>query len=185
MLSSICGWMNFAKGETEMCPPTHTHFWQWLAKSSVPNFQQIKVTVCYFSWSASGGSVSFGLAKSSDSIKKPDWRPPPFSTPGKNCGWISRNGRLLAPAFTFMRNGESSCCPRGSRRDIDCLRIKSFHVGRCHGYEFPLNSTTMTDPELCIEKEDLLRYPFCWLTKALSQREDLSACIICTVWRVS
>lgn len=152
MMSNIRGiYLDFTKGEAEMSP---SHFWQWLIKTNIPQFQQAEVLVCCFSWSASMVDLFYLVWQSHQIVvKKPDgW--PPFSMPGRNCGWISRSGRLLSSASTSLGNGKVHAAP--GEGISNCLLMESDpaqsskvspHVGRCHKYKYLLNGTTMTDPE--------------------------------------
>lgn len=118
---------------------------------------------------------------------------PPFSTPGKNCQWISRMvgySALLLPPWEMEKvhaapgevEGISDCFMMGS--DTAPRSKVSPHVWRCHRYKCLLDGTTMTDPELCVEKEYLLKDTFVLVNKGSSQGENLNAYVICSEWTV-
>lgn len=71
ILSSICGKVNFTKGETGIIL---SHFLQWLIKSNVLDSQHTQVMDCCFSWSACMVDL-FHLVwhRSQILFAKPDW----------------------------------------------------------------------------------------------------------------
>lgn len=121
MWSSVCEGTNFTKGEAGLSLQCLTV----PIKSSIPDSQHTKVTLCYFSWSASMVDL-FHLVWRSHQIlfKKTDWVAS-IQHARQELWWISRSGRLLCFASIPIRNGENSCCPGEVEQRSDCFLMKS------------------------------------------------------------